>query len=177
MQPDERLIYQQLRLVDPEWYEPFDRYHPSDELLRAVRAIIPPTWRLRRSSIWFHVSPTEVKRPQQGWKIHISAIPANCEDVLCKAAVICVQRETPFKFALDQRIVDLMTSKGWSRPASGKFITIYPLNDQRFLEIIEALYAALDGLVGPYVLSDRRYKDAHTIYYRYGGIEEFTVVS
>lgn len=157
--------------LTPQWYEPFDRYTPNDELLRVIRAVIPPTWRLRRDSIWFYVFPPDVNLPQQGWKIHISATHTNCEEILRTVAKICLQMGTPFKFNLDRWLVLHSTHKGWPRQASGKFVTIYPLNDQHFRALIDALYLSLQHCVGPYILSDKRYKDARVLYYRYGGID------
>jgi tRNA A-37 threonylcarbamoyl transferase component Bud32 len=165
------------RFFDSEWYESLDRYQPTDELLCVARSVIPPTWQLRRNSKWFYLSPPEVKLPHQGWKIHISATVTNCEEVLRSVAMICRERETAFKFTIDRFLVHLMATKAWSRESAGKFITIYPLNEQHFRELLEELYTALRGVVGPYILSDRRYKDSRVIYYRYGGISSIRVLS
>jgi serine/threonine protein kinase len=169
------LFHLQFSHVNREWYESLSNYQPNEELLLVIGTIIPPTWRLRRSNVWFQVSPTDVKLPRQGWKIHISAIPSNCEDILRNVANVCIQMGAPFKFALDKVLLSLMVDKSWAREASGKFITIYPLNNQHFHEIIEKLYGALQNFIGPYILSDRRYKDSRVIYYRYGGIDGFWV--
>jgi len=158
------------RFFDPEWYESLDYHQPSDELLSIARSIISPTWGSKRNGKWFYLSPPGNKLPQQGWKIHISATVVNCEEVLRIVARVCQQRETAFKFTLDRFFVALMTTKIWSRESSGKFITVYPLDVQHFYELLEALSTELQGIVGPYILSDRRYKDSHVVYYRYGGI-------
>src|ERR1700729_1154228 len=55
------------------------------------------------------------------------------------------------------------------RGSSGKFLTVYPPTDERFVEIADWLAEALDGIDGPYILSDRRYRDSKAVYYRYGG--------
>ncbi len=177
MPDDSQPLYLLSRYVSPEWYESFDRYHPADDLLRVARSIIPPTWRLQRSNVWFHARPRGMGLPKQGWKIHVSSLPTDCEEVLGNVATLCVRKETPFKFALDRRLVSLCTYKGWAREASGKFITVYPLDEGRFKDLLEALYKALRQFEGPYVLSDRRYKDARTIYYRYGGMDGFRTLS
>lgn len=157
-----------------EWYESFDRYRPGDELLRVARATLPPAWRTQRDGIWFHAKPPEVQLPAQGWKIHVSATPLNCEAVLRRTVAVCVEKELAFKFNADRKLVSVTTGKGWGREASGKFITIYPLNEEHFKEVIEALYEVLRDFDGPYVLSDKRYKDSNVLYYRYGGIVGFT---
>lgn len=171
------LLHQLFRYANHEWYESLDHYHPSDELLRVVCGLIPPGWHIRRNNISFHVQSAATKLPRQGWKIHISATPANCEAVLHHAATVCVRQQAPFKFALDRRLMALSTYKGWGREASGKFITIYPLDEKHFYRLLEALYEVLHSFDGPYILSDRRYKDARTIYYRYGGIDGLRILS
>ena len=172
-----RQLHQLYSFVHPEWYESLDYYHPSKELLIAVRAIIPPTWQMERVGPWFRVAPSDAILPKQGWKIHVSATPINCHNVLRAVATVCLRVEAAFKFSLDRRLVRLSTSKGWGREASGKFITVYPTNDEHFKVIIEALYEETRELVGPYVLSDRRYKDSRVVYYRYGGISGTRILS
>ena len=161
-----------------EWYESLDMYRPLDQqLIETMRAITPPIWQVRRNGIWFYVNPPDLKLPKQGWKIHISATLMNCQEVLRRAASVCIRMGTPFKFMMDQHIVRRATSKGWPREASGKFMTIYPMSDKHFSEIIEILYDSMREFVGPFVLSDRRYKDSRVIYYRYGGFDEIKVLS
>ena len=62
-----------------------------------------------------------------------------------------------------------MTSKNSGRGASGKFMAIYPSNEEHFTAIIQALDQATAGIAGPYILSDRRYRDNKVLFYRYGG--------
>ena len=175
--PFARLYHYHFCHVCPETYESLDHYHPEDELLRVVRAVVPTAWVMQRDGPWLHARPPGVKLPQQGWKIHVSATPPNCDEVLRRAAAVCVQEAVAFKFAVDRRLVALLTSKGWSREASGKFITVYPADDAHFKQVIEALYTPLRDLFGPYILSDRRYRDARVLHYRYGGITGQAVLS
>ncbi|MBV9706292.1 MAG: hypothetical protein JO125_02650 [Chloroflexi bacterium] len=118
MQPNQGL-HQLFSLFDSEWYESLDHYQPNDELLRIVRALIPPTWQLVRRNTWFTLHPPRVKLPRQGWKIHISVTPTNCEDVLRHAATVCTEAETAFKFSLDRRFVSFSTSNLCPREAKG----------------------------------------------------------
>lgn len=55
-----------------------------------------------------------------------------------------------------------------SRIFCGKFITIYPRNNEEFYEIIEIIYKKTKDDYGPQVNTDRKYKDSKIIYYRYG---------
>lgn len=165
-----RFVYNFYWFVNREWFEQWTYYRPNDAFFRRLRSLLPIRWSVRRKGIWVHASPPEKKLPVQGWKIHISATPANCEQILERVARVCIERGTAFKFLLDEDLLVRTSHKGWSREASGKFMALYPRDDADFRELIEACHVALKGFSGPYVLSDKRYKDAGAVYYRYGGI-------
>ncbi len=165
---------------DVLFYEPnYRHYRPSDELIVVVRNVIDSSvdlWSVHREDTWTHVMPTledgsqSVDLPEQGWKIHVSATPINCVDVLRVASLLLVKRRVNFKFANDIATLRMMTSKRWSRGGSGKFMTIYPAHYDEFLSIIDLINVALVDKDGPYILSDKRYRDSKCVYYRYGGI-------
>jgi len=156
-----------------ENYESPDYYRPiGDELLTIARVLIPLDWKTYTQNVWFQVRPKEdIFLPPHGWKIHISATPQNGEEVLRKVIPICVNKKLAFKFLIDKNAIFIMNGKLQSRGSSGKFITIYPLNYQHFLEIIEELHSELKGFEGPHILSDRPYKDSKVVFYRYGGFK------
>ena len=164
------LTHQLYALSDRNWYESLACYQPDDDLLQIVRSLLPASWSLTCKGGWFGVLPANPHLPQQGWKIHVSATIKNCKEILQLTAAFCIDHEIAFKLALDTRLVMLSTSPPWAREASGKFITIYPLSEAAFCSTIEALYTILRDFKGPYILSDKRYKDAKVLYYRYGGI-------
>lgn len=160
------------------FYEPFEaHYEPSQEYLTPVTDLLRDfanDWIPTRDGFWFHIHPQEFSLPVQGWKVHLSATLSNGDSILKKAAKIGLANEVPFKFALDTNILSLISSKKWSRGSSGKFITMYPLDLPGFMRLLEQLYAELRDEEGPYILSDKRYKDCKVLYYRYGGIKRTT---
>jgi len=167
----DKLLY---TLSGPLFYEPFEsRYSPSDEHHSAVLDVLRELgrdWLVSREGSWFYANPRQVTLPAQGWKIHISTAFENRLSVLRKSARIAIRNDVPFKFALDKNILGMMGSKRWKRGSSGKFLTLYPLDSEHFREFLDQLYAELHLEEGPYILSDRRYKDCRALYYRYGGI-------
>ncbi|HLJ27751.1 MAG TPA: class III lanthionine synthetase LanKC [Candidatus Angelobacter sp.] len=167
------------RLLDKDYYETFDAYVPRRaDFYDSVASMLPPNWRMQKKAVWFHCHSPQSDTPMQGWKIHISATPANAMDILSRVTNILFRRmDTDFKFALDMSIVFLMNSKNWPRGGSGKFITIYPRDNHQFIELLEELYLATRNLRGPYVLSDHRYKDSGVVFYRYGGMRLYEVVN
>jgi serine/threonine protein kinase len=165
-------------LSNAQFYEPLNvTYKPSAEysdLIKPLLSNLQPPWMLTRDGFWFHAHPHPVSFPGQGWKIHISATLKNGAAILLRAAKIALAHAVPFKFALDRNVLSMMTSKMWPRGGSGKFITMYPQDLLGFKQVLEELYRELRFEEGPYVLSDKRYKDCRVLYYRYGGMERVT---
>ncbi len=169
-------------VADAEFYETMDLYTPQDgDYFELVKGIVPADWRFGRNhGIWYGCSIPEGARPElptQGWKIHVSSTVSNAKDVLKAVVPILVTRYVDFKFALDEAVLSMMNNKRWVRQGAGKFITIYPRNHDEFVSLIEELYQATKRFEGPYILSDRRYKDSRVIFYRYGGISSYTVLN
>lgn len=51
---------------------------------------------------------------------------------------------------------------------SGKFITIYPRDEDHFVKLVARFHEATKEFKGPRVLSDRRYPRSSVLHYRYG---------
>lgn len=159
--------------VHPDFYIPFEWRKPNNEYHDFVNAILPVSWRLRQDYFWTHVMSPEDTKPVQGWKIHVSSRWGSEYQTLEKVVPICLAHQTEFKFASDSKILKTLLGKNCTRSASGKFITIYPADATCFKTLLEALYQALKDEDGPYILSDRPYKDAKVLFYRYGGFKSF----
>ncbi|KJY20941.1 serine/threonine protein kinase, partial [Streptomyces sp. NRRL S-444] len=79
----------------------------------------------------------------------------------------CTARRIAFKFIPSRYLLHLRNAKYADRAASGKFITVYPADEQQCRRIAEDLDAALAGAAGPYILSDLRW-GAGPVHLRYG---------
>lgn len=165
-------------VADRLFYESLDNYSPDLQVFgEPVKRLLPSDWTMVRKGIWFHVHPPDKTLALQGWKIHLSATEQSGRQLLIHVVPLLVAQGVAFKFAVDQRMLSLMTSKGWNRASSGKFITIYPGNDAQFRDLIDELYRATNDFRGPAILSDRPYRDSSVIYYRYGGITPTAVIT
>ena len=111
----------------------------------------------------YYVPSAMSNLPQQGWKVHVSAFYDNYRRVLKKVAKYCYLKRIPFKYVLSIQLRDPL-GKQASRLAAGKLITIYPKDDQQFEEIVLDLYKALRNIHGPYILTDRRYRNSRCLY-------------
>lgn len=157
-----------------DWYEPFYDPIPTPEFLNLARSVLPLSWIPRPTGVWTHVSPPDNNfSKRQGWKIHVSANPENCLEILDRSIRICVDCEVPFKFLSSPSVFDRLLGKGSFRESSGKFITIYPSDESQFLLIAEALYEKLSEFEGSYTLSDKPYKDSQVLFYRYGAFSGY----
>lgn len=159
-------------MLDKDHYESFNGYVPQKkDFYDLVASRLPSGWHIHRKDIWFHCRSPRNSTPRQGWKIHVSATLANAREIMTRVAMQLFERQdADFKFAVDLSVLFLLNSKNWPRGGSGKFITIYPSNNHRFLELIDQIYNATQDLKGPYILSDHGYKDSGTVFYRYGGM-------
>lgn len=154
---------------DIHWQDVADRPVQFPFLL-LVKERLPDGWTLERNTIWFSCTPRgNGKLPAQGWKIHVSASRRDACDVLVTTVDLLIQMGLSFKFVVDPPTLSMMNSD-LQRETVGKFITVYPQSDMECMQALERLYAPLSKFSGPFVLSDRRYKDSEVLYYRYGGI-------
>ena len=116
----------------------------------------------------FDFSKNKIKE-RQGFKIHISATIKNYEQILDIIFNFCKKNEITFKYIANKYELKKNLSGLCSLWSTGKFITIYP-QPEDFRSIVLKLYSLpeLEELKGIYVLTDRRYRDSNTIFYRYG---------
>ena len=153
--------------LDAEFFETLDHYKSTPELIEFVRSICAEGWKITPRGYWCHCNPGAALGVQ-GWKIHIAGMPATAVVLLSKIVPICAGEGVPFKFLSDLRMVRLSISKNWGRMSGGKFITIYPPDDSAFERMIQKCHEATRGLIGPYIITDSRYRDSGVVFYRYG---------
>ncbi|WP_342472990.1 class III lanthionine synthetase LanKC [Metasolibacillus sp. FSL H7-0170] len=157
------------------FYEDVSKISAKDEYINIVKDILKDNedeWRISRSNIYINLHNTLVSSlPKQGWKIHISSNVCNAYEILGIVSKLAKKERFNFKFYMDSYIHQITTEKPYSRSQSGKFITIYPESEENFKELIEKIYHLLKGFEGPYILSDKRYKDCKVLYYRYGAFK------
>ncbi|NDU71972.1 hypothetical protein GWI34_04950 [Actinomadura sp. DSM 109109] len=144
-----------------------------DVLDRALAASDGPLrWKAVRSGMWAHVRPDGGECPPQGWKLHVSATPASAQDVLARSLPVLLAGRSTFKFAATRDHVAALNARNTSRGHSGKFITVYPVDDDEAVRLAAELHVATAGLPGPRILSDRPYGPGSLVHYRYGAFVE-----
>lgn len=141
-----------------------------------VRADLPPGWQRDVGPDWVLVRRTDAVLPLQGWKIHASATLASGPEVISIAHEYLLERGWVFKYLRGPASVLRRNGKYADRSASGKVVTIYPVDEAALETCLTELGGLLAGQPGPYILSDLRW-EAGPLYVRYGGFVNRTVRS
>ncbi|GAB1516343.1 class IV lanthionine synthetase LanL [Actinophytocola sp. KF-1] len=126
-------------------------------------------WTHNVTDFWCYVTPPGHASRPQGWKIHVSATPRSAVAVLTAVSRVLLAHRVAFKFAKGLAELRSLLSVRCSRGAGGKFITIYPSDDDQFRLLLDLLHEATEGAEGPVILSDRQYRPGSLVHYRYGG--------
>lgn len=125
-------------------------------------------WTVRAGAFWCSVRPDGHESDEQGWKLHLSATPLSAALVLTVASEVLIEERASFKFAGTVERITELTGGQADRGSGGKFITVYPDGPDHFRRLARRLHEATDGLRGPGILSDRRYRPDSLVHYRYG---------
>ncbi|MCM3133511.1 class III lanthionine synthetase LanKC [Paenibacillus polysaccharolyticus] len=165
------MLYNLYLKPDSEYYGKFES--PEEKTHLYELRDLPNTYAVisDRDSVWKHYHAKGSHLPDQGWKIHVTALFEESQTLLEKVAKVCIDEKVEFKHLKDKQSFIKVNSKNASRSSSGKFMTIYPVNNEAFLRLLDAIsLATSDFQKGPYILSDRRWKDSN-VFYRYGGFK------
>ncbi|MGW1957236.1 class III lanthionine synthetase LanKC [Streptomyces sp. NPDC001920] len=136
----------------------------------------PASWTRTELGDWVVLRPAGTTLPPQGWKIHVSACLDDAQKVLDAVWDYCVPRRIAFKFLPARQTLFLANAKYAHRGSSGKFVTVYPRDEAQCERVLRELGTVLDGLPGPYILSDLRWGRG-PLYVRYGGFADRHCVS
>ncbi|MDT8912303.1 class III lanthionine synthetase LanKC [Amycolatopsis sp. PS_44_ISF1] len=159
-------------LTDDDLYLPIDRI--ADPGTPFAPAAPPDGWTRGQEGVWAMWTPPGARLPAQGWKVHVSTTLDRAQSTLDTVAAICADEEIPFKHLAARLFFLYLHHKHGSRVQAGKFLAIYPGDDATARRVLDRLAAARRGEEGPYVLTDRRYADCATVYYRYGAFHSRT---
>lgn len=157
-------------IVHPERYGSLDGYRSERaEFRELVARLLPEGWTSGAAAgLWSEFHPPEKRVPGGGFKMHLSTTHESAREMLQAIVPIVVEEGASFKVLVDERILDFSNSTFWGRGACGKFITIYPADVEALKRLMERVHDATRDLRGPYILSDRRYKESKVLFYRYG---------
>ncbi|MGW6985219.1 class IV lanthionine synthetase LanL [Streptomyces sp. NPDC054932] len=168
--------------ANPHPAPPDDASADSLLLLDVARAVMSRCgghrWTLQPTESWcFARPPGRTVRRKHGWKLHVSATPLSAALVLARSAEVLTRRTASFKFAVDLDRVTRLGDVWHDRGTGGKFITVYPEDDDHFRVLAGELDSATAGLSGPRILSDRPVRPGSLVFFRYGQFTGDTVLT
>jgi hypothetical protein len=103
----------------------------------------------------------------EGWKLHLSATPADARRVLERVVPVLQEESVPFKVARDEETLSRLNEGLLGATQVGKFMTVYPPSDADAQRLAVQLAEATAGLRGPTIVTDRRLGDV--LFTRFGG--------
>jgi hypothetical protein len=119
---------------------------------------------------WINVfNPSSPRPPEQGWKLHVSATSVSATDVLHAILPALFGEGVTFKIAQSPTVLDALNHGNGGLSQVGKFVTVYPNDDEQAVRLAKRLDEATRGLRGPAVPSDRSLRPGSLVHYRYGG--------
>ena len=122
---------------------------------------------------WISVfNPSSPRPPEQGWKLHVSAATASATDVLRAVLPALLGEGVTFKVAQSPTVLDSLNHGDGGLSQVGKFVTIYPNDDEQAVRLAKRLDEATRGLRGPAIPSDRSLRPGSLVHYRYGGFAQ-----
>lgn len=165
---DKNQLYFNYMKENSEYYEKTESYNSS--IVYKVTNIPDNCIVIKEnSSPWKFYNFKNQQIKDQGWKIHVSSTLYNAQEILNGISEVLLAKQIPFKHINDEFSLLNINSKNGNRISSGKFITIYPPTDDTFLNLLDTLYEIVkDKENGPYILSDKCWRDSN-VFYRYGG--------
>jgi hypothetical protein len=125
-------------------------------------------WSVSLDGLWCRVSPVDHQPREQGWKLHVAATAASAGAVLRRSLPVLLDARPAFKFASSIEDIANLNGPHYPREGSGKFITVYPDDDEQLTELAERLHRATAGQPAPAILSDRRWRADSTVHVRFG---------
>jgi hypothetical protein len=118
---------------------------------------------------WVSVGYRPRNRPEQGWKLHIAAGVQTAADMLRVVLPVLLDEEVDFKVAASMQQLCALNEGRGGLSQVGKFVTIYPVDDDQAVRLAGVLENVTDGMKGPAIPSDRALRPGSVVYYRYGG--------
>lgn len=130
-------------------------------------------WRLAPDAdsrgFWVTARRDRSAPPSQGWKLHLAAAVQTAEAVAGRTLPLLFQEDADFKIVASARGLAELNDGRHGMSQVGKFITVYPNDDEHAVRLAAAIDAATRELRGPAIPSDRPLRPQGVVHYRYGG--------
>ncbi len=163
--------------ANPFYYATLGDYVPRKTYLSLLTRYAHEDLEQIRNGAWWHVIPRNSRLPKCGYKIHLSSALEPAAEMLSLVAKFAIGKAISFKFLVDEVIHELANSKNYSSWSCGKFITVFPKDEEEFFDTVMDLCNILPEGGGPYIHTDRPVPGSKTVFFRYGSFEPPKVVN
>ena len=120
-------------------------------------------------TIWRYNRERCLTDPEQGWKLHVSATILNAADVLEVVAPFLEARKAYYKAPVSLfELKKINSGIYYDYTQIGKFITIYPRNDEDAVFLAKNLHDLTARHSSPTIPFDLEYQPQSSVFYRYG---------
>jgi serine/threonine protein kinase len=134
-------------------------------------------WLVNQDTDWKYYINRTHNLPKQGWKIHVTSVISEAQKCLDVVTPFLIKNEISFKYVPNMESLITKNSKYGDRASSGKFITIYPQNNEEFEDLLSTLPLMLEDFKsGAYILNDKQWFNSN-VFFRYGAFKEMYVNS
>ncbi|WGN90296.1 lanthionine synthetase LanC family protein [Ligilactobacillus faecis] len=134
-----------------------------------IRQPLGKDWVVYVDKYWHNVINKKNFSIKQGWKIHITADIDDAQKMLEEISEFLIKKEISFKFVTSKQELWRKNSKQGDKSAVGKFITVYPQNEESFCILLNELKSITDSYKkGTYILNDCCWQESN-VFFRYGG--------
>ncbi|WP_199034527.1 class III lanthionine synthetase LanKC [Glycomyces salinus] len=161
---------------DRVWYTPAEEMADRDDAHPIVRRALPTGWERANNDVWCELRLIDQKLPEQGWKIHLSAVTDEYEATVERAWDVCEREGASLKFLSHPRLHLLSNAKGANRVSAGKLVTAYPTDEEHCRTLVQALHGLLGDRPSPFILSDLRWGES-PVFLRYGAFKPMWIES
>jgi len=115
---------------------------------------------------WAHPTYEISGLPSQGIKLHVSATILSAKDVFRAVVPFLLEERVLFKVIASIKDLQKLNAGLFGTTQVGKFITVYPANQEEVFALADKLHNLTSKFQGPRVISDYKYKGI--VYFRYG---------
>jgi len=146
------------------------------KLIAGYEALCKKYLPIDSNDVWRFSRQILAAEPDQGWKIHISATIHTAGKVLEKVAPVLKKQNVFFKAPRSlTELGKINSGMFYGYGQIGKFITVYPQNEEEFVRLAETLHQSTRGLAAPVIPFDLRYEESSNVYYRYGAFTNLDI--
>jgi hypothetical protein len=140
----------------PDFYDEPQRLPDAATRFAVADLPVPPGWQQTADGFWISLRPACA--PAGGWRLTVSVTLGEAERVCRVVRDYCVRRELPLKMLRSRAAARFLNGRYADPADSGRLLTVYP-GDAVLEQTLTELAALLEGLEGPGVPGDLRFRD------------------